>query len=141
MSKEDPTFFGAGYNEERDKVRLTKSLQTLYDVMAAEQWWTLKQLSQLCGVGEASISAHIRSLRRPENGGYYIEREHVENGLHKYRLDHALPTNYEPKGKPKDIIKLEDEHKKMKEAINLIYTSCPSINIANICENVLRDVR
>lgn len=97
--QKEPVFFGAGYNEARDKVRLTKSLQSTYDVLKDEQWRTLAFISAATDKPEASVSANIRSLRNPKNGGYCIERRHAGDGLHEYRLDHSKPTNWAPKRK------------------------------------------
>lgn len=97
-----PKFYGAGYQHHRDYVRLTKSLSDTYKVMKDERWYTLAEISAATEKPEASVSASIRSLRRPENGGYFIERAYVDNGLHKYRLDHNRPTNWEPKRRHKD---------------------------------------
>jgi hypothetical protein len=94
-----PAFFGAGYNAERDSIRLTQGLQAVYDVMKDEQWHTLEDIEMAIGKPQASISASIRGLRNPKNGGYYIEREYIKDGLHKYRLDHAQPTNWTPSAK------------------------------------------
>jgi len=37
-------------------------------------WLTLRELSQLTQYGEASISAQLRHLRKPEFGGYAVEK-------------------------------------------------------------------
>jgi len=94
-----PVFYGAGYDAGRDNVRLTKSLQATYDVLKCQQWRTLAYISAATNKPEASVSANIRSLRNPKNGGYCIDRRHAGDGLHKYRLDHAKPTNWAPKRK------------------------------------------
>lgn len=120
MTETQPEFFGAGYNAERDKARLTKSVRLVYEAMKDERWCTLRELSAKTGKPEASVSAHMRTLRTPKGGGYCILREHIEGGLYKYRLDHSLPSNYEPKGKPMDIVKLEAEHSHMRDHINRI---------------------
>ncbi len=48
------------------------------DVMlsAAEcgTWCTLRELGQMTGYGEASISAQLRHLRKPQFGGYVVEK-------------------------------------------------------------------
>lgn len=96
------TFYGAGYEYNRDHVRLTKQLQKIYDIMKDESWHTLAEISEDTAIPEASVSAALRNLRNPKNGGYYIERVHVRQGLHKYRLQHGRPTNWEPKRRHKD---------------------------------------
>lgn len=93
----EPVFFGAGYEPGRDKIRLTKSLQGTYDVLRDQNWHTLESISQATDKPEASVSANIRSLRNPKNGGYFIDRRYIIDGLHEYRLDHNIPTNWEPK--------------------------------------------
>ena len=48
------------------------------DLLVASQrhglWLTLRQLAQLTGYGEASISAQLRHLRKPQYGGYIVQK-------------------------------------------------------------------
>lgn len=120
MSVENPTFYGDGYEVERDHTRLTKALRLVYDVMRDQQWHTLRDIECETNQPQASISAHIRTLRRPENGGYCIHKRYKGNGLHEYRMQLDAPTNWQPKVKkerPRDILQMEAEHGRMKEAI------------------------
>ena len=94
---ENPTFFGDDYQRERDYTRLAEGMRLVYRHMRDEQWHTLEDISEATGVPEASASADLRSLRRPENGGYYIEKVFVKKGLYKYRLLHNRRTNYKKK--------------------------------------------
>jgi hypothetical protein len=41
---------------------------------ACGMWLTLRELSQQTQFGEASISAQLRHLRKPRNGGFVIEK-------------------------------------------------------------------
>ena len=54
------------------------------DVMVASSkyglWLTLRQLARLTGYGEASISAQLRHLRKPEYGGFVVEKRWCYEG-------------------------------------------------------------
>lgn len=58
--------------------RLLPQREVVRDVMlsaaACDRWLTLLQLSRLTHYGEASISAQLRHLRKPEHGGYAVEK-------------------------------------------------------------------
>ncbi len=70
--------FGPAYEPRLDRVRLRTQLSVIRDVMlsAAEcgTWCTLRELGQITGYGEASISAQLRHLRKPQFGGYVVEK-------------------------------------------------------------------
>lgn len=115
------TFYGHGYVQERDHVRLTESLQATYDAIKDEAWYTLAQISAVTHTPEASVSANIRSLRNPKNGGYFIERNHTRRGLYQYRLLHDRPTNYKPKSgyTSKDAVAYRDALQRAKTQMEL----------------------
>jgi DNA-binding CsgD family transcriptional regulator len=79
-------FDGADYNRARDDARLTGQILRVWDCVSDGNWKTLKQIAQETGDPEASVSAQLRHLRKPRFGGHTVEREHVNNGLYKYRL-------------------------------------------------------
>lgn len=79
-------FYGIGYIKERDQSRLKSKSKHVFEIMKGGQWWTLSDLEKITGSPQASISAFIRGFRRQENGGHIVEREYVQNGLHRYRL-------------------------------------------------------
>jgi|SRR5271163_2343774 len=60
------------------RVPLRTQRQVLCDVMLAAgqcgTWLTLQELAQLTCFGEASISAQLRNLRKPQFGGYVLEK-------------------------------------------------------------------
>lgn len=43
-----------------------------------QAWLTLEELARLTQFGEASISAQLRHLRKPGNGGYVVEKRRRE---------------------------------------------------------------
>lgn len=81
-----PHFNGPEYDPDRDKVRLTGQIKRVFDCMSDGNWRTLDQINQETGDPHASISAQLRHLRKPRFGSHTIEREHIKNGLFKYRL-------------------------------------------------------
>lgn len=71
----------------KDEKRLTGLLQRVYDFMADGRWHTLSEIRDACGGSEASVSARLRDLRRPERGKYTIERERTsEPGVFVYKM-------------------------------------------------------
>jgi hypothetical protein len=57
--------------------------EVLRDVMLSAgecgAWLTLHELASLTHYGEASISAQLRHLRKPQNGGFVVEKRLREN--------------------------------------------------------------
>jgi hypothetical protein len=78
--------FGVTYDHQRDGKRLSMQRHRVLAFMRDGEWHTLWEISRSTKDPEASISARLRDLRRPEFGGYTIAREYVERGLWRYRL-------------------------------------------------------
>src|SRR5271155_3240589 len=57
---------------------LRRQRDVLCDVLLSaglcETWLTLHELARLTGYGEASVSAQLRHLRKPEFGGFEVEK-------------------------------------------------------------------
>lgn len=69
--------------------KLAGQILRVYEQLASGQWLTLPELHERTGDSVSSISAQIRHLRKPENGGYIIRkrrRGRVASGLFEYRL-------------------------------------------------------
>jgi hypothetical protein len=52
-------------------------------------WMTLRELAELTNYGEASISAQLRHLRKPQFGGYIVDKRRrglARNGAWEYRI-------------------------------------------------------
>lgn len=79
-------FDGNTYSAKRDYERLTGCLLRVAEVMMDGRWHTLSELASEANASEASVSARLRDLRKPKYGKRDIERRHVRNGLHEYRL-------------------------------------------------------
>lgn len=93
--------YGKSYDKRFDKARIGKQMDTIRDTMLRSQWMTLGEIERATGYGQASISAQLRHLRKPEFGSYIVEKRNRGEryrGLFEYRV---LPP------KPKAAVQLE----------------------------------
>jgi hypothetical protein len=93
-----PDFDGGTYRRPYDHERLSGQLKRVHDVMADGAWRTLAQLAAAVAAPEASVSARLRDLRKPEFGGFHVEhrREGAPgSGLWSYRL--VLAPEHNPR--------------------------------------------
>jgi hypothetical protein len=79
-------FDGETYDPKRDYIRLSGQLAKVFEFMSDGKWHTLRQIVDACGGSEAAVSARLRDLRKKKYGGYTVLREHLQDGLHRYRL-------------------------------------------------------
>lgn len=101
--QENLRLFGPAYERRLDSARLRTQLAVIRDVMLSAAgagrtfgpgtsgWYTLRELAQLTGYGEASISAQLRHLRKRQFGGYVVEKqrrrgEGLRAGIWEYRV-------------------------------------------------------
>ena len=83
------TFHGSTFVEERDQKRLTGHIAKIEELMQDEQWRTAAEIAGRLGLRNiSSVEANIRNLRKPDNGGYNIERRNRDGivGFSEYRL-------------------------------------------------------
>lgn len=81
-----PVFDGATFTPELDADRLTTQLSRVKALMLDGHWHSLAEIARRVGGSEAGVSARLRDLRKPRNGGYTVERERVQDGLFEYRI-------------------------------------------------------
>jgi len=88
------SFDGVTYDPAEDYTRLKTQLQRVRWHMThpAGKWWRIMDLRTKCGGTEAGISARIRDLRKPKNGGFRVEHKRATGGLWLYRVHHYTPT-------------------------------------------------
>ena len=80
-------FDGALVIPELDDERLTGQMYRIMNVLKDGREYTLKDIADLTGDPEASISADIRTWAKPRWGGYYIKTTRItKKGLHSYRF-------------------------------------------------------
>lgn len=82
-------FDGPTYEPALDRDRLGRQLKKVLYEMAKGEWLTLAELEARIWEPQASISARLRDLRKPRNGGYTIERRRrgeAARGIFEYRM-------------------------------------------------------
>lgn len=100
-------FYGAGFDPEQDKKRLTGQLRCIFSFMASRcnKWVTLRELSAGTGAPEASASAALRSLRNEH--GFIIEKMREEHGRGTWL--YKLVGRGEPPKRKRNALKEENE--------------------------------
>lgn len=71
---------------------LSGQLKRVFDALQGGAWLTLPELHTITGDPLTSISAHIRTLRKPEGGSHTIRkrrRGNAASGLFEYKLIRA----------------------------------------------------
>lgn len=84
-----PHFDGAEYVTELDEKRLTGQILKIYGIMVDGSWRTLKEIEDLTGYPQASISAQLRNLRKDRFGNHIVEKRRrggLTKGLFEYRV-------------------------------------------------------
>lgn len=51
-----------------------------------QDWYSIQKLAAVVGGREPSVSALVRNLRKPQYGGYKVERRRLADGLSEYRI-------------------------------------------------------
>ena len=92
MSIYKELFAGSDYIPARDDVRLKGQIERVFKALQSGEKRTLGQISAITGDPESSVSAQLRHLRKPQHGGYRIEKEFVSNGLYLYWMLPPLTT-------------------------------------------------
>lgn len=85
-----PIPVGATFDPALDGPRLNAQARRVFAAMKGGAWMTLGELSAATGDPEASVSARLRELRRPEFGGYAVNRRRrgeAKRGLWEYQLE------------------------------------------------------
>jgi len=82
----DGLFNGSDYEPSRDDVRLSGQIMRVWSCMSDANWRSLREISQITGDPEASVSAQLRHLRKDRFGSHTVEKTHLGNGLYKYRV-------------------------------------------------------
>ena len=63
-----------------------RQLGAVWDVMRDGQWHTLADIAQRTNMPEASISARLRDLRKPEHGEWNVSKRAAGGGKYAYRV-------------------------------------------------------
>ncbi len=90
FSKSD--FDGVAYEAKFDSSRLRGEMKRVYEAMAGQYntfWLTLREISQITGDPEASISARLRDFRKRSFGSHTVNRRRrgdPTRGVFEYQL-------------------------------------------------------
>lgn len=94
---------GAAWRTQRGVLR-----DVMLSAAECETWLTLRELGDLTHYPPASISAQLRHLRKPQYGGYALEkrrrvyaelgRDKQQGAVWEYRLGRACDTSYQAPG-------------------------------------------
>mgnify|MGYP000902449253 CR=1 FL=1 len=91
MKIDDNTYFeGSDYSKALDKKRLTGQIKRIFNVMKDEKFRTLREIEDITGDPQASISAQLRHLRKDRFGGYTLNKQRRDTdikGLFEYQLE------------------------------------------------------
>lgn len=89
MSPQPSLFDGDTYEPVHDARRLTTQLDRVRTFMCDGLWHTIAEIHDAVGGSQAGISARLRDLRKPKNGGFEVQRRRVsppDRGLFEYRM-------------------------------------------------------
>jgi len=68
------------------QARAKSQLELVWQMMCDRQWHTLAEIAEHANCPQASASARLRDLRKPEFGSRCVERQYFERGLFRYRV-------------------------------------------------------
>jgi hypothetical protein len=83
------TFSGSNYSPELDKERLTNQLSRICELMMDGKFRTVKEIADITGDPETSVSAQLRNLRKEKFGGYQVPKQRrgeKKRGLWEFQL-------------------------------------------------------
>ena len=71
-----------------DLPRIATLQARVTDLMTDGQWRTLREIQAVTGGSEAGISARLRDMRKPQFGGYEVDRRrrYPLSGVWEYRV-------------------------------------------------------
>ena len=82
-------FDGSDIDPKLDQKRLSGQLEKIFNLMKDGSYRTLRDISDILGYGESSISANLRNLRKVRFGLHTIDKRRkgeASNGLWEYKL-------------------------------------------------------
>jgi hypothetical protein len=82
-----------------DRETMRTQLETVRDIMLSaadcDAWLTLTEISRMTRYGEASISAQLRHLRKPEFGGFFVEKRRRDGEYTEFNAMFTAPGKWE----------------------------------------------
>lgn len=84
--KKRTDFDGETFNREQDGARLSRQLESVFDLMKDGKWRTIREIAARTKKPETSVSARLRDLRKEKFGSWNVDRRKVGVGLFEYRV-------------------------------------------------------
>lgn len=84
--KKRTDFDGETFDRQQDGPRLSRQLESVFDLMQDGKWRTLREIAASTKKPEASVSARLRDLRKERFGSWNVQREGLGDGLFRYRV-------------------------------------------------------
>jgi len=79
-------FNGEDYDPLRDNSRLSAQLNRIKNLMLDGKSRTLREIAEITGDPEASISAQLRHLRKERFGSHTVDKKYLGSGLYNYSV-------------------------------------------------------
>lgn len=76
--------YGPDYDEKKDKERLSKQRDDILKYMLENGWRTLFEIEDVLKYPQASISAQLRHLRKPQHGSFIVDKRRRGPGTWEY---------------------------------------------------------
>lgn len=95
-------FDGDDYVQERDGDRLEAQMERVKAVVSNGAWWRVVDIANITGDPQTSVSAQLRSLRKPKFGGHTVERRYLGDGLYEFRY---IPVPSDMRNRTKRVAK------------------------------------
>lgn len=77
---------GETFDPFKDMDRLNAQMKRVFRTMCDSGWRSLRELSDVTGDPEASVSARLRDFRKPRFGELVVNRRRREAGVFEYQL-------------------------------------------------------
>lgn len=84
---------GPAFQPQLDEARLERQHERIRDwMLSMTTWRTLAEIAAALGYPEASVSAQLRHLRKPQFGRYVVTKRRRADARWEYRVEKPQPT-------------------------------------------------
>lgn len=78
--------FGPTFSDPLDGERITDQMGQIRDLMVDGVWRTLSEIEKSTRYPQASISAQLRHLRKPQFGAFLVQKRRRSTGTWEYHV-------------------------------------------------------
>jgi hypothetical protein len=95
--------FGPAYDAKKDEPAITDQRNLIKALMVDGKWRTLFEIHAALNYPEASVSAQLRHLRKPQFGGWLVcKKRRLGQRVWEYRLTPSTPDQIQVELFPKE---------------------------------------